>query len=180
MTQQRAHSPNTSVLLVGYVARCCYGAFAGEAHLERAFQVTAGRRTERRGSYIISTGKAFKRSAPGNPGHRQKLSAGAIISNAGSRRSLRPADDARRRCSARVRCYHLSSPPSDTLRAPPSSPRDALRARDIVPGGYFVTTVIIFLPSSDSPTGRAAKISILSFTGQRTRAPQPREVMSFA
>lgn len=83
-----------------------------------------------------STAKVFRWNARSNPRH-QKLSAGAIISNAGSHRSHHPATDAPRRS-----VVSTSRIPSDTFH-PLLRPCDALRAT--VPGGYFVTTVIIFL-----------------------------------
>lgn len=84
-----------------------------------------------------STGKVFRWNALGNPRH-QKLSAGAIISNAGSHRSQHPVTDARR--SVCARCSHLSH----TLwHFSPSSAPAIFSAP--VAGGYFVTTVIIFL-----------------------------------
>lgn len=109
----------------------------------------------------IPTAKAFRRRARGNP-KRQKLSGGAIISNAGSHRSLRPATDAPR--SFRVRCYHLSHPLTPFIRCSRNAPRASM------PGGYFVTTVIIFLPLADSPVVRVTKISILSLADKTTRA----------
>lgn len=47
------------------------------------------------------------------------------------------------------------------------SPRCPLRYT--MPGGYFVTTVIIFLPSTDSPTVSVTKISILSLADKTAR-----------
>lgn len=58
--------------------------------------VLSGRPQNSRKRSRIPTVKAFRCKAREHPRH-QKLSGGAIISNAGSHRSLRPADDAPRR-----------------------------------------------------------------------------------
>lgn len=115
----------------------------------------------------ISTAEVFRRCAPGNPEH-QKLSAGTIISTAGS---------------------HLPPPPTlfhrfALLAGFPSSFRSFVRSSYTVtprktaplpllrhpttldatmPSGYFVTIVIIFLPSNDSSATSEEKISIPSF-----------------
>jgi len=97
------------------------------------------------------------------PGH-QKLSAGAIISNAGSHRSLRPAGRTTLLVSS-FRSRPLLPPLTPSGRTLIHAP-----ACSIVPGGYFVTAVIIFLPSRPIPPFAVAKISIPSLTDKTTRA----------
>lgn len=71
------------------------------------------------------TAKAFRRRARGNPRH-QKLSGGAIISNAGSHR---PATDAPRRSFSRPLLPPLA--PSDTLHPMPPRCPSRYRARGV-------------------------------------------------